>query len=93
MGTAEPHPETLPLQAALVVGPYGGRMNGYDIIELIGGPGIPTAYRLKQIVQDLKALAGEFGDECLQQLVRKMQVQEAETLRRRFGEREPLPAR
>lgn len=72
---------------------FDTRMVGNDIKGQVGSEGIPTSYRLKQIVQDLKELAGDFGDECIRQLVRKMQVQEAETLRKRFGEKETLPVR
>ncbi len=60
------------------------RLAGNDIKGLISSEGI-SAYRLKQIVQDIKKFAQGWGDECLQRAVAQMQVQEEETLRRRFG--------
>lgn len=61
------------------------RLADDDIKTLIGSEGIGTSYRLKQLVSRIKEVATTFGDECFQAMVARMQVREAETLRKRFG--------
>jgi len=72
---------------------FDARLADEDIKSLIGSKGISTSYRLKQIVQGIKAAARDIGDECLQSMVARMSVQESETLARRFGRNEPASAR
>ena len=61
------------------------RLAGNDIKGLIGSPGIPTSYRLKQIVQDIKRFVVGWGDSCLERAISQMRVREEETLAKRFG--------
>ncbi len=63
------------------------RLDGTDTKALIGLPelGSPTSYKIKQTVQQIKALAGSFGDEHFQAMVSRALESEQETLSRRFG--------
>lgn len=69
------------------------RLAGNDIKGLIGSREIPTSYRLKTIVQDIKQYLVKvgLGDDCLQRAISQLQVKEEETLQRRFGRKEPAP--
>jgi DNA-directed RNA polymerase specialized sigma24 family protein len=67
------------------------RLAGNDIKGLVGSPQIPSSYRLKQIVQDIKRFVVGWGDSCLQKAVAQMQVREEETLNKRFGRKDPVP--
>ena len=60
------------------------RLEGGDVKSLAGSGG-PSSYRIKQIVQAIKALAAEFGDEDFRAMVEKAMAGERETARRRFG--------
>ena len=71
---------------------FDARLVDEDIKKLIGSEGISSSYRLKVLVQGIKAVAQDFGDECLQGMVARMSVQEADTLARRFGGRNAVPA-
>jgi hypothetical protein len=68
------------------------RLAGNDIKGLIGSEGIPSAYALKRIVQDIKHFVVGWGDSCLERAVSQMQVKEEETLVKRFGRKDPFPA-
>jgi DNA-directed RNA polymerase specialized sigma24 family protein len=63
------------------------RLNGGEVKELIGRPGLETSYRLKQTVQAIKQAAEEFaaGDETFLAMVRRAMASEAETVGRRFA--------
>jgi hypothetical protein len=62
------------------------RLAGADTKELIGKPGLETAYRVKQLVQAIKKSAAEFeaGDEQFLSLVRRAMKGEEETVGKRF---------
>lgn len=68
------------------------RLAGNDIKGLIGSREIPSSFRLKQIVKDIKAFVVGWGDSCLERAVSQMQVKEEEILRKRFGRKDPVPA-
>jgi hypothetical protein len=70
------------------------RLAGNDIKGLIGTREIPSSYRLKQVIQDIKRhlVNVGLGDDCLQRAISQMQVKEEETLNRRFGRKDPVPA-
>lgn len=70
---------------------FDARLADEDIKKLIGSEGISSSYRLKVLVQGIKAVARDFGDECLQSMVARMSVQESETLAKRFGRNETVP--
>ncbi len=63
------------------------RLNGAEVKELIGQPGLETSYRLKQVVQAIKQAAEEFAhDEPeLLGMIRRAMASEAETVARRFS--------
>jgi DNA-directed RNA polymerase specialized sigma24 family protein len=63
------------------------RLEGGEVKELIGQPGLETSYRLKQTVQAIKQAAEEFaqGDEQFLGMVRRAMASEAETVARRFS--------
>ena len=74
---------------------FDARLADEDIKELIGTEGIPSAYALKKIVQEIKAgaMAWTRGDPELNFLVRKMMDAEAGTVAKRFGRKEPATSR
>lgn len=63
------------------------RLNGEEVKDLIGQPGLETSYRLKQVVQAIKQAAEEFAhDEPeLLSMIRRAMASEAETVTRRFS--------
>lgn len=63
------------------------RLEGGEVKDLIGQPGMETSYRLKQLVQSIKQAAEEFaaGDESFLSMVRRAMASEAETVGRRFA--------
>jgi len=63
------------------------RLDGADTKDLIGKPGLETAYRVKQLVQAIKKAAEEFaaGDEKFLALVSRAMRDEAETIKKRFA--------
>lgn len=63
------------------------RLSGGDTKWLVGSPnhGEPSAYRIKQTVKAIKALAKGFGDEDFRAMVAKAMAGEEATVRRRFG--------
>jgi hypothetical protein len=67
------------------------RLAGNDIKGLIGSREIPSSYRLKQIIKDIKGFVVGWGDSCLERAVSQMQVKEQETLKKRFSRKEPVP--
>lgn len=67
------------------------RLAGNDIKGLIGSD-IPSAYALKKIVQEIKLFVVGWGDSCLGRAISQMQVKEEETLAKRFGRKDPVPA-
>ena len=74
------------------LGPYAlavflARLAGQDIKDLVGTtPGIPTAYSLKRIVQQIKASAVQWAgtDPAFQEKIRRLMDAERLTLDRRF---------
>lgn len=66
---------------------FDWRLEDRDIKDLIGSPGIPSSYALKQIVQKIKALAVTWSrsDPLWHRQVEQMMDQEKTTLDRRFG--------
>lgn len=67
---------------------FDARLEGRDIKELIGvAVGIPTAYALKRIVQQIKATAVAWAgtDPVFQEKIRRLMDAEKQTLDRRFG--------
>lgn len=68
---------------------FDARMDGMDIKSLIGMPELrrPSSYGLKQIVQQIKSLARQFGDEEFQSMVSRAMDAEERILGRRFGAR------
>jgi len=63
------------------------RLDGAETKELIGKPGLETAYRVKQLVLAIKKSAEEFaaGDEKFLALVRRAMRGEAELIKKRFA--------
>jgi DNA-directed RNA polymerase specialized sigma24 family protein len=64
------------------------RLEGRDIKKLVGAdPGIPTAYSLKRIVQQIKAMAVEWAgtDPAFQEKVRRLMDAEQKTFAKRFS--------
>ncbi|MDY0169909.1 MAG: hypothetical protein RBS80_25425 [Thermoguttaceae bacterium] len=63
------------------------RLDGADVKSLIGLAefGSPTSYKIKQVVQQIKALAATFGDESFRAMVSRALDAEQQTLARRFG--------
>jgi hypothetical protein len=74
---------------------FDARLAGEDIKVLIGTDGIPSAYALKRIVQEIKAgaMAWTKSDPELNFLVQKMMDAEAGTVAKRLGRKEPQPTR
>jgi hypothetical protein len=70
---------------------FDARLADEDIKTLIGSEGISSSYRLKVLVQGIKAVARDFGDECLQRAVAGMVAKESETIAKRFRRREFKP--
>lgn len=68
------------------------RLAGGDTKTLIGSIqfGKPTAYRIKLTVQEIKALAQEFGDESFRAMVARAMAEEDKTLAKRFAGRGTL---
>jgi DNA-directed RNA polymerase specialized sigma24 family protein len=62
------------------------RLEGGEVKELIGQPGLETSYRLKQVVQAIKQAAEEFAQDEpeLLSMIRRAMASEAETVARRF---------
>lgn len=62
------------------------RLDGIDTKSLVGLPelGRATSYRVKQAVQQVKALVGHFGDEDFLAMVARAMGAERETLAKRF---------
>ena len=58
------------------------RLAGNQVKALVGDG--MTSFRLKAIIRDIKDFVVGWGDECLQRAVAQMQVQEEETLAKRF---------
>jgi len=72
--------------SAVVV--FDARLDGRDVKDLIGtAVGIPTAYALKRIVQQIKAAAVRWAgtDPAFQEKVRRLMDAEAKTVSKRFG--------
>lgn len=63
------------------------RLEGGEVKELIGQPGLETSYRLKQTVQAIKQAAEEFAQDEpeLLNMIRRAMASEAETVARRFS--------
>lgn len=63
------------------------RLDGGDTKALVGAPelGEPSSYRIKQTVQGLKALVGQFGDDAFQTMVRRALDRQERTLQRRLS--------
>lgn len=63
------------------------RLEGGEVKELIGQPGLETSYRLKQVVQAIKQAAEEFAhDEPeLLSMIRRAMTSEADTVEKRFA--------
>ena len=74
---------------------FDARLAGEDIKGLIGTDGIPSAYALKRIVQQIKAgaMAWTKSDPKLNFLVQKMMGEEAETVAKRSRRKEPATSR
>lgn len=70
---------------------FNARLAGEDIKALIGktAAGIPSAYALKKLVQQVKASAVRWAgtDPAFQEKVRRLMAAEAETVAKRFGRR------
>ena len=64
-------------------------LEGGDVKSLVGSPKLrgPTGYHIKQVVQAIKALVAEFGDENFRAMVEQAIASQMETVRRRFGVR------
>lgn len=67
------------------------RIEGGEVKELIGQPGMETSYRLKQIVQAIKQAAEEFAQDEpeLLSMIRRAMASEAETVARRLSAKTP----
>lgn len=65
------------------------RLAGGDTKSLVNSPkyGSPSSYRIKQVVQAIKGLAQEFGDEEFKSGVEKAMAGEQKTMNKRFGAR------
>jgi len=63
------------------------RLDGAETKELVGKPGLETAYRVKQLVQAIKKSAEEFaaGDERFLSLVRRAMRDEAGIIKKRVA--------
>ena len=61
------------------------RLQGGDVKSLANSG--QTSYRIKQLVQAIKALAAEFGDEDFRAMVEKAMASEQRTLAKRFAAR------
>lgn len=63
------------------------RLDGVDVKSLVGMPELtsPSSYQIKKAVQEIKALAQQFGDEHFQAMVARAMAGEKQTLARRFG--------
>lgn len=67
---------------------FDARLDGRDIKDLIGiAVGIPTAYALKRIVQQIKSAAVRWAgtDPAFQEKVRRLMDREQTTIAKRFG--------
>lgn len=75
-------------QAALDV--FDERLAGGETKSLIGRPGLETSYKIKKVVQAIKRTAEEFGasDPEFLALVRRAMEEEAETVSRRFAQKQ-----
>lgn len=62
------------------------RLAGKDTKDLLGSQGLETSYRLKQVVQDLKAALGDFArnDQEFYNAIARAVADEQRTLERRF---------
>lgn len=62
------------------------RLEGGEVKELIGQPGLETSYRLKQVVQAIKQAAEEFAQDEpeLLNMIRRAMTSEADTVEKRF---------
>ncbi len=75
-------------QAALDV--FDERLAGGETKSLVGQPGLETSYKIKKVVQAIKKTAEEFGagDPEFLALVRRAMEEEAETVTRRFAQKQ-----
>jgi len=75
----------------VALGVFDARMDGMDTKSLVGREDLdsPTSYRIKQIVQQLKAIARQFGDEEFGVMVSRAMDLEQGIMDRRFGARAP----
>ena len=65
------------------------RLDGGDTKSLVGMADLasPSSYQIKRTVQQIKALAQQFGDDQFQMMVQRALDVEQETLARRFAAR------
>jgi len=70
---------------------FDARMEGEDTKSLVGQSELDyaTSYRVKKIVQQIKSLAREFGDEEFRAMVDRAMDFEKGVMDRRFGIRAP----
>jgi hypothetical protein len=68
---------------------FDARMDGLETKSLVSMPELasPSAYQVKKTVQQIKALAQQFGDEQFQAMVQRAMDAEQEILARRFPAR------